>query len=86
MCIESGRLVVSGDLFLINWYHMWFMFSIIAINRYVAVCKFGKYNAIFTHKRTSITVVASWVLSLATWTHALWMPCCRYTYRLRLRL
>ncbi|MCP3664761.1 MAG: G-protein coupled receptor [Gammaproteobacteria bacterium] len=70
--------MISGDLFSTSWYHMWFMFSLIAINRYVAVCKFGNYDAIFTHKRTTISVAASWILAIATRTYVLWAPCCRY--------
>ncbi len=68
----------SGDIFLFSWMHMWFMLSLIAINRYVAVCKFGKYDTTFTHKRTTISVAGSWILALVVWAVFIWMPCCRY--------
>ncbi len=57
---------------------MWFMLCLIAVNRYVAVCKFGKYGTIFTHKRTTISVTGSWILALLVTAIFVWMPCCRY--------
>ncbi len=66
-----------GDIFVIMWFHMWFMLGLIAINRYVAVCKFGKYEAIFTHKRTAISVATSWIFAVVVWIAVLWSPCCR---------
>ena len=70
---------LTGFLFLWMWHETWFLFSLVALNRYAAVCRHGEWSWVRESRRLGLLLAASWPSSflLCFGTQTL-LPCCPF--------
>jgi hypothetical protein len=70
---------ILGFILIVSWYTTLACISLIAVNRYWAVCKFVSYKTVFSNRNSVIYVSAVWIFGTF---FAMWqlLPCCGEVY------